>query len=323
MAPRGTHIPRGRWQGPGGNVYGPAGTSVDSSLSWSRDGRGPQAARLHVGGRVSPCVSVGDPRQWQRLPLPQPKDKEPDQGGWQGCREGQGCPEGSPPVTGHAGPAGPWWGAGAANLPHRPGSRPSAAPPETVGGTLAAHASICPRLFAPGVPCAGSFAPLPPTRMSAAGRGASCQFTVGSSEPSAQGVPSKYLWDLPGSAPSMARQWGQEHPSHRPGLEDQRQQTSWTSAPKCHPCRPRPPALTSRAGDRYSPIGSSPWPPPWLPGSLLCGWGLCRPCQPSSRTWTLAELGRGPRVLSIHMQPAGTGRGTSLRPSSHQQAAQP
>ena len=74
------------------------------------------------------------------------------------------------------------------------------------------------------------------------------------------------------------------------------------------PAEPSP-ALTSLAGDRHSSASCLLWLCPWWPGALLRGWGLCRPCELSSRTWTLAVLGRGPQApsqaWSIHTQPAG------------------
>lgn len=92
--------------------------------------------------------------------------------------------------------------------------------------------------------------------------------------------------------------------------------------PHADPCglSPSPPALTSRAGDRYSCTSRSPWLSLRLPGSLLCGRGLYGPCQPSSRTRTAAVPGHGPWALlqawSIHMQPAGRGRGQSYEASA-------
>ena len=73
--------------------------------------------------------------------------------------------------------------------------------------------------------------------------------------------------------------------------------------------KPSPPALTSRAGDRCSSTSRSLRLPPRLPGALPWGRVLCRLCQLSSRTRTLALLGQGPWALSqawsIHIQPAG------------------
>lgn len=114
----------------GGNVpptcrdrYGPVWTLLQVG---QEGGRGPQAARLHVGGyntkdpspvHVTPRKrgdGEGGPGQWQR-PEPKAHEEHGQEARW-GCGEVQGCPVGSPgkqlQSQGSAGPCGASVGCG-------------------------------------------------------------------------------------------------------------------------------------------------------------------------------------------------------------------
>ena len=216
--------------------------------------------------------------------------------------------------------------------PHQIWDKAFSSHPKVMGVMLAGPVTYLP-LHAPCRLCVWASAALSPTSMSPAGRGASscihraavrASGMVGAQqilEESLLSSATAVAWRRGGPLFPQAPGVGPEGGGHT-GDKASRARSEGRLTPAqyvtaCRPLQPGPPApecpaLTSRAGDRHSSTSRLPRPSP-LSVSLLCGRGLCRPCQLSSRTWMLVVPGRGPQALSrawsIHIQPARTGTG--------------